>query len=49
MSIKIVVDSISDMPGELITKYGINVMPLIVRFGENEYKDGVDLTADKFY
>ena len=49
MSIKIVVDSISDMPSELITKYGINVMPLIVRFGENEYKDGVDLTADKFY
>ena len=49
MNIKIVVDSISDMPSELINKYGINVMPLIVRFGEDEYKDGVELKADDFY
>ena len=49
MNIKIVVDSISDMPSGLIEKYGINVMPLIVRFGKDEYKDGVDLKADDFY
>jgi len=28
---------------------GITVIPLLIRFGETEYRDGVDLNAEQFY
>ena len=49
MAVKIVTDSVSDLPTEVAKQLGITVIPLNVRFGEEVYRDGIDLTADEFY
>lgn len=48
MSIKIVTDSTADLSPELLKRYGIEVVPLTVYFGEEVYFDGIDLTPDTF-
>lgn len=48
MSVKIIVDSTVDLTPEVKAKMSA-VVPLSVRFGEQEYKDGVTITAEKFY
>lgn len=48
-NIKIVCDSLADLPKELIQKYDIEVVPLSVLFNEKEYIDGIDITKDEFY
>jgi DegV family protein with EDD domain len=47
--IQVVVDSTADIPRRLREELGIRVVPLSVRFGEDVYQDGVDLTGDQFY
>ena len=47
--IKILCDSITDLPVEIIDKYNIDVVPLTVIFNENEYLDGVDISSKDFY
>ncbi len=47
--VKIVVDSTVDLTSELYKKYDLFVMPLSVNFGEQSYKDGVDITPDEIY
>ncbi|SKC75542.1 DegV family protein [Maledivibacter halophilus] len=47
--IKVITDSLSDIPKDIAVKYDISVMPLTVRFGTKEYKDGIDLTTEEFY
>ena len=47
--IKILCDSISDLPVEIIDKYNIDVVPLTVICNENEYLDGVDISNKDFY
>ena len=49
MPVKIVTDSVSDIPPDVVKELGITVIPLLVRFGEEVYSDGVDLTSDQFY
>ncbi|MCH7907493.1 MAG: DegV family protein, partial [Chloroflexi bacterium] len=49
MSIAIVTDSTADLPGDLVEKHGITVVPLNVRFGMEEFKDGVEIDTDEFY
>ncbi|MBA7662748.1 Protein DegV [subsurface metagenome] len=49
MTVKIVTDSVSDLPPEIAEELGITVVPLHVRFGTEVYRDGVDLTAEQFY
>ncbi|MCH7642228.1 MAG: DegV family protein [Chloroflexi bacterium] len=49
MTIAIVTDSTADLPGDLVEKHGITVVPLIVRFGMEEFKDGVEIDSDEFY
>ena len=49
MGIKILVDSASDFTQDEAKKYGIEVLPLIVSFGDQEYLDGVNLTQKEFY
>ena len=49
MTVKIVTDSSSDINPELAQQLGITVVPLYVRFGEEVYRDGVDMSADDFY
>lgn len=47
--IRIVTDSTSDILPDEAERLGIDVVPLTVRFGEEQFRDGVDLTPDAFY
>ncbi len=47
--IKIVCDSISDLPEEILDKYNVDVVPLTVIFNNTEYLDGQNLTTKDFY
>lgn len=49
MTVRIVVDSTSDIPHDRAQALGIEVAPLIVLFGDDEFRDGIDLTAEAFY
>ena len=49
MAVKIVTDSVADLPPQIASDLGITVVPLTVSFGSEVYRDGVDLTADQFY
>lgn len=49
MTVKIITDSVADLPSEVIKELGITVIPILVRFGEKVYRDGIDLTAEQFY
>ena len=45
--IKIITVSTADLPKDIIDKYDIEVLPLIVNIGEKSYFDGVDITTSK--
>ena len=49
MTVKIVTDSAADLLPEQAAAHGIGVVPLTIRFGDDEYTDGVDLTPQAFY
>jgi len=49
MSIKIVTDSTSDLPESTAKQYGIEVVPLNIHFGDQVYKDGIDLSTEEFF
>ncbi len=49
MAIKVVTDSSADLPAELAEEMGISVVPLYVRFGEEVYRDRVEMSEDEFY
>jgi DegV family protein with EDD domain len=49
MKIKIVTDSTSDLPAEVVRELGITVVPALVQFGDRVYRDGVDLSTEEFY
>jgi DegV family protein with EDD domain len=49
MTVKIVTDSVADIPPQVIAELGITVVPVLVRFGEETYRDGIDITTDQFY
>ena len=48
-NIRIVTDSACDLPQALVDQHGITVVPLSIRFGDEEYTDGVDLSVAQFY
>ena len=47
--IRILSDSTCDLSPELVERYGIRILPLLVHLGEEEYKDGVDITPEAIY
>lgn len=49
MAVKIVTDSVADLPANLAEELGITVVPLTVNFGSEAYRDGIDLTPEQFY
>lgn len=49
MSITILTDTMCDVPREFVEKYSIRVLPLLVNFGEESFRDGIDITADEFF
>jgi DegV family protein with EDD domain len=49
MTVKIVTDTLSDITSDLAMKLGITEVPLYVRFGEEVYRDRIDITSEDFY
>ena len=49
MPVRIVTDSTSSLPIDVATELGISVIPLHVRFGTTDYREGVDLSTAEFY
>jgi DegV family protein with EDD domain len=48
-NVRIVTDSTADIPPALAAELGITVVPLQVHFGNQSYRDGVDITPSEFY
>ncbi|MFC1870532.1 DegV family protein [Chloroflexota bacterium] len=49
MSIRIVTDSTSDISPEVADALGITVVPGYIRFGNEVYRDGVDISSAELY
>lgn len=47
--IHVVTDSTADLTRGQASELGVTVVPLTVRFGDEQYLDGVDLDSDAFY
>ena len=49
MPVRIVTDSSCDLTDDEVAKHGVEVVPLSIRFGEDEYEDRTELSVDQFY
>lgn len=49
MRVRILADSTCDMPHDLIKKWDFGIAPLFVQLGNENYRDGIDLSVDDFY
>jgi len=49
MTVKIVTDSTADLPPRLAGDLDVTVVPVYVRFGNQVYRDRVDISEDEFY
>ncbi len=47
--VKIVTDSTSDIPREMAREHGIAVVPAIINFGLESFREGVDISPGEFY
>lgn len=47
--VKVITDSTSDIPKELVQDLNITVVPLKVHFGDETFTDGESITAEEFY
>lgn len=49
MKIAVVTDSTSYIPNHIIEKLNISIVPLSVNFGDETYREDIDITAEQFY
>jgi len=49
MAIRLIVDSAADIPRARAEALGLRVLPLLVTFGSEHYRDGEDITAREFF
>lgn len=49
MAVCVVTDSACDLPPDLATELGIRIVPLTIRFGDEEFVDRRDLTPAEFW
>jgi len=49
MAVRVVTDSASDIPLHVARELGITVVPNYVIFGQEVYRDSVDISQDEFY
>jgi DegV family protein with EDD domain len=49
MTIRIVTDSACDLSDAELAEWGIGLVPLSIRFGDDEFVDRTELTTDEFY
>jgi DegV family protein with EDD domain len=47
--VRVVTDSGSDLPAEMAESHSITIVPLSIRFGDEEFVDGSTLSADAFW
>lgn len=47
--VKIISDSTCDLSEELKKEFDIDIIPLHILLGENEFEDGIDITPDEIY
>jgi DegV family protein with EDD domain len=47
--VRVVTDSLANIPPEMVEELGITVVPTNVHFGQEVYRDGIDLTSEEFY
>ena len=47
--IKIITDSTVDLPKELLEKMDVEVLPVLINFGEESYLDGIEITLDEVF
>lgn len=47
--IKIICDTMNDVPQDIVDKYDIDILHATIIFNEKEYKAGLDLSGDEFY
>lgn len=47
--VKIVTDSSADLPPEVAQSLGIVVLPMNIHFGNQVFRDGIDISADDFF
>jgi DegV family protein with EDD domain len=47
--LRIVTDSTSNLPEEMITELGIRVAPIPIQFGDETYEEGITIDRDLFY
>lgn len=49
MTVKVVTDSCSDIPQEEAKQLDITVVPVYLRFGDEVYRNGIDIDSHEFY
>jgi DegV family protein with EDD domain len=49
MKVKITSDSTCDLSPELVSQYDIGILPLLITFGENAFRDGIDTSPEDIY
>ncbi len=49
MAIKIMADTMCDVPKSFAERYDIKILPLTVHFSEESFRDGIDITMEEFY
>ena len=49
MTVKIVTDSVADLPPHVVKELGITVIPINVNFGSETFRDGIDISTEEFY
>lgn len=47
--VRVVTDSAAELPPEIIEELGISVVPMHIRFGDEELRDGTDISTDEYY
>lgn len=47
--VQIITDSAVDLPKELLEKHNIDVVPFYILFGQESYRDGVNMTTKEMY
>ncbi len=47
--VKLVTDSAANLPVPVARQFGVTVVPLTVVFGEDSYREGIEITDEQFY
>lgn len=49
MTVKIITDSSASIPPDVVEELGLTIIPSLIHFGDEVYRDGIDLTTEQFY